>query len=179
MNREGDLEKIRATLPALDQLLSEIANSKSTVSKLGVFQTLRYKSIHRYFKVILQGHSKTAASVKVANSYWGKENKSCRAQTVRNWAETYLMLGTLPEHQREKHKKSVSILDDEDIKSKACQWLRSIAPKDRKMQAMIHELEKNISPQNLGVPVKIPRSTLTDYVHDQMGFSYKKQGQEV
>ncbi|RIB29335.1 hypothetical protein C2G38_1924544, partial [Gigaspora rosea] len=80
---------------------------------------------------------------------------------IREWSKDFLEQGTLPRHQQGKHAKRESLLDDEDLKLAPCTWLRSISPKD----PLKKELETNIFPKLLGVPIIISESTTQKFMH--------------
>ncbi|CAG8742330.1 11245_t:CDS:2, partial [Gigaspora rosea] len=146
-----------------------LAQSKRQMQRIENLQ--RLTSVFHYFRLLLNGEKKIQASEQIADNLWkdirNTEYVSC---CIRGWAKNFLEQG--------KYAKRASLLDDEDIKLAARTWLRSILPKDRSPLALKKELETNIFPKLLGVPITISEKTTRKFMH-LWGFHKKTIGQQI
>ena len=127
---EDEAEVLTKAEERLRDNLKKVRNQKSELGKVSSFQLLRLMTLHRYFVLLLEGHRKMEASKLAAEARWTTtSNHACRC--IRAWAKVYLRLGSLPEHSQGKHSKRKSLLEDQDIKKKCLEWMRSQRPQDR------------------------------------------------
>ncbi|KAF0556083.1 hypothetical protein F8M41_016288 [Gigaspora margarita] len=173
------MQRIEERYNELKNQLRSLQNAKNELAKSQPYEVQRLISIFYYFRLLLDGEKKICASEKIANTLWKDiRNTEYMSRCIRGWSKDFLEQGTLPRHQQRKHAKRELLLDDEDLKLAACTWLHSIPPKDRSPLALKKELETNIFPKLLGVPIIISESTTRKFMH-LWGFHKKTVGQQV
>ncbi|CAG8844902.1 45311_t:CDS:2, partial [Gigaspora margarita] len=153
-----------------NELKNQLRSFQNTKNKLAKSQP---------YKVITRWRKKICASEKIADTLWKDiRNIEYMSHCIREWSKDFLEQGTLPRHQQEKHAKRKLLLDDKDLKLAACIWLCSIPPKDCFPLALKKELETNIFPKLLEVPIIISESTTRKFMH-LWGFHKKTVEQQV
>ena len=157
--------------------LQKIRNQRSEFAKLSGFQLQRLMTLQKYFVLLLEGKKKMEASRMAAEARWRTTtDHACRC--IRAWAKTYLCLGKLPEHAQGKHSKRQSLLDDEDVKKRCLEYMRSVRPQDRSAANLQQELQNKIFPDKLGVEATIGLSTIIKFLHF-WGFRKRAAGQQA
>ncbi len=177
LNRIYEKELYEMHINNLRVILLSIKNSKGIASTYSVYDIYRLTSIHRYFSMVLEGKKKMEASDTVAENIWQKKTKYM-SRCIRNWAKVYILRGNLPEYTQGKYPKRESLLDDEDIKTASCNWLRSVHPIKRTPMLLKLQLQEYILPRKLGARVTVSDRTVTRFMHI-WGYSLRKCGQQV
>lgn len=162
----------------LDEMLNrQCRNKSSPLASLTPFDVRRYQSVHMYIGAILDGKPKIKAAEDIAITLW-KNYKSYIPRAIPNWTKTFIRDGKLPEFRQGQHSKRKSLLADEDIREKACAWLRSIKPKDRSPQSLQDKLEKEILLETLGERGSLSLATVKHHMN-LWGFQWRKSGQQI
>ncbi|CAG8616986.1 16706_t:CDS:2, partial [Cetraspora pellucida] len=166
---QRQMQRIEDRYNELKNQLRNLQNAKKTLAKSQPYEVQRLTSIFHYFRLLLDGEKKIKASEKIADAIWKDiRNTEYMSRCIRGWAKDFLEQGTLPSHQQGKHAKRESLLDDEDLKLAAY----------RSPLSLKKELETNIFPKLLGVPITISETTTRKFMH-LWGFHKKTIGQQI
>ncbi|KAG5458180.1 MAG: hypothetical protein BJ554DRAFT_1646, partial [Olpidium bornovanus] len=174
---QDEMEKFAAAEQKLRDGLAWIKNQKSELACVSGYQLRRLMVLQLYMTLILEGAKKSEASKRAAEARWvSSTDHACRC--IRAWAKAYVKLGYLPEHAQGKHAKRESILDDEDIKGRCLQWLRTTKPQDRSAANLQRELQTNIFPDKLGLEATVSLATVAKFMNF-WGFKKRTAGQQI
>jgi len=86
--------------------------------------------------------------------------------------------GEIPKFKQGKHRKRLSLLDDEDLKTSIAKWIKTLKPSERKIEDIEHHINEVILPQKIGLPGSISKRTIYRYLK-LWGFTWKESGQQV
>ncbi|CAG8779070.1 43412_t:CDS:2 [Gigaspora margarita] len=173
------MQRIEECYNELKNQLRSLQNAKNELAKLQSYKVQKLTFIFYYFRLLLDEEKKIYMSEKIADTLWKDiRNTEYMSRCIRGWSKDFLEQGILPRYQQEKHVKRESLLNDKDLKLAACIWLHSIPPKDCSPLALKKELETNIFPKLLGVPIIISESTTRKFMY-LWGFHKKTIGQQV
>ena len=90
------------------------------------YEFLRYCALERYLTGILQNpRRKVQSSLASAQLTFPKRNQQHWARKIRTWADYFLRNSELSIHRQGKHIKVKSLIDDEDIRRRCLEYLRS------------------------------------------------------
>ena len=120
----------------IEEVIQELSNGPSNIIKSLQFEKenkhpkftyLQYLSIERYLQLLLDGSTKMAASQSVAAILFGKQNiSSYKATSIRNWTSYFIRHRKLLEFTLSKHRKTFTIIADENVQEILKQSLRII-----------------------------------------------------
>jgi hypothetical protein len=89
----------------------------------------RLVAVRRYLTAlhVVQGKitNKVEASENVAVALYLDKNASHTGRLIRRWADEFMATGALPVSGQGRHKKTSSLIDDEDVRAACLVWLRS------------------------------------------------------
>lgn len=158
-------------------LIIDCKRQNSSLSKIVVYDFKRLQSVQFYLKGLLNGKGKLESAEEVAAILWDYK-KTYLPRCIIKWSKEYCDNSKLQPFRQGRHCKRVSLLDDEDIKEKACRWLRSVQPKNRSPKGLKEQLEETILLEKLGLPVNISLQTVTRFMNF-WGFNNRKCGQQI
>ncbi|CAG8828644.1 13194_t:CDS:2 [Gigaspora margarita] len=154
------MQQIENCYNELKNQLHNLQNAKKELAKSQPYEVQRLISVFHYFRLLLNSEKKIRALEQITDNLWKDiRNMKYMSRCIRGWVKDFLEQSTLPSHQQEKHAKRTSLLDNENLKLAAHIWLCFISPKDRSPLVLKKELETNIFPKLLGVPITILEKT--------------------
>ena len=121
-------------------------NRNSAQQKAGTYEYAKYQAAHYYLQLRVEGVKKMYASVLAAKLFWGNKATTYRSRAIRGYAQEYIKFGKIAMGAQGKHSKRVSVLDDNDIKRKLIEWIRSVPKSHRNLQGIQNHLRDTILP---------------------------------
>lgn len=122
---------------AIEQLQGDSFKADRSIAKnkkrnILPWQTLQARAVALYLRQIQENVSKMKASSYVANIIYDKSGKwSYKARCIRDWAEAFLMDGKFKSYKQGQHRKTYSIITDENVQINLRAYLRALPDKDR------------------------------------------------
>ena len=123
-----DIMSIEDAIQALSEITNMTPNAKQAKSSATIskFDLIRYRAVMSYLK--LQQNfkciGKMKASREVSIALFPKRSVNGISRRIREWAQQYLENQSLPEHRQERHVKTKSLIEDEDVQAACRSWLR-------------------------------------------------------
>ncbi|CAG8607515.1 15286_t:CDS:2 [Gigaspora rosea] len=94
---------------------------------------------------------------------WNKGNYMSRY--IRTWSDLYIKSGKLLSYHQRKHKKSISLFDDDNFLEGYQEWLRQQSPESRSPRALKIYIEKTLLSKIGHTKDKISEKTCQTYMH--------------
>lgn len=161
-------EILKEATKKLEEICMVQRNSKKNNYTVENFEYLRHLGVLRYFQLLLDGGKKVESSESVARMIFDKGDYV--ATCLRNWGKSFLLNGEIPGYNQGKFSKTVSFLEDEDIKEMCLSYLRSAKGKIRVEEFILH-LQNVIFPDVYGFGLTISERTAHNWLK-KLGFEY-------
>ncbi|CAG8486586.1 8750_t:CDS:2 [Dentiscutata erythropus] len=122
------------------------------------------------------GQGKMNASIQIAKMIWNKGDYMSRC--IRKWGDLYIKSGELLSYRQGKHKKSISLLDDDNFLEGCQEWLRQQSPESRSPRALKMYIEETLLPKIGHTKDIISEKTCHTYMH-ALGYKYDERKKGV
>lgn len=156
---ESELDKIKAAYQKLSADLGPVIDARSNQQKSGTYEYAKYRAVHHYLGLRIQGIKLMEASMIAAKACWYDKATTYRSRVIRRYAKEYISTGVIMRGFQGKHSKRVSVLDDNDIKRKVIEWFLSVPKFQRNIAGIQNQLRTVI------LPSLIESDTLNDDVY--------------
>lgn len=173
-----ELIKIKSVYHILIDYIKPTMNKKQESSRVDAYNRSRYLSIKLYFNFRLEGLKKMESSKKAAQYLWPNCSKYYRHQAIVKWANEFLNQQTLSNHCQGVHVKRVSFLNDNDVKLKVLEMIKTTKPQYRTIDNILKFIDEEIVPSLLGVEGNICATTLSRYLYE-WGYTYRKNEKAI
>ena len=114
-----DAGRLNIVIESLNTLL------RDSCSELGPKDVLKIAAVRQYFSEVLDGRKLMAASEQAVKilGIQGREQTGCKM--VRAWGRRYYEDLSFPVEKRGRHQKTMSLIDDEDVRRRCLEYLRA------------------------------------------------------
>jgi hypothetical protein len=169
-----EVSRLEETLEVLKGITSSRSNA---VAGYSTFEVLRLAAVQLYLRGILDGRRKMEASRTAAQVLGpGKEGPN-RCTMVRAWGKRFFDDGQLPPPVQGMHQKTVSMIDDEDVRSRSFEYLRSQPFGKVSPQNFRGYLNEELLPEITGSPSSVSIRTAQNWLHSlNFRFGEAKKG---
>jgi hypothetical protein len=160
-----DKARLQAAIDALEAEISvkTMRNKKKdkkfkAESRFSLYQKI---GTRRYLLLLHGGMGKTEAQRKVANELFDKnrQKNSYKAQCIAKWAAAYLETGAFPVSKQGLHRKTFSIIMDEDVRESFRVHLRKMKPVERTPGRFCENLNDTLLGEIPNAPDKVSYDT--------------------
>jgi len=139
-----------AQIQAVFERLKGILSSRTAKTQMSNFEVLRLAAVQRFFINIMEGDGKMAASEDAARIF-GKSGPSA-SRMVRAWSKIFYDGQEFPPSRKGAHQKTVSLIDDEDVRADCLEYLRGLSESEVSPKSLLKFVNEELLPKYTGSP---------------------------
>ena len=179
IDQSADIDQAINTLKEATSIRNNVAIEKR--NKKSQFEFVRHLCVLRYLQQMKESpRSKVSTSLSVARMIFGPDKGTdYRAKSIREWSDEFVRSGSMMVLRQGKHRKTRSLIDDNDIRFACLAYLRNERAELIDGETFARWVSENLHKQpelTLDEPVRIQSRTAVRWLHS-LGFhseQYKK-----